>query len=183
MFGKIYILILTSLLFGGCLSFDTRPAITEKNKVTMPKWAMKESFFVEKEPQGSLLLVAIAEGAPTLDAGADEAFEKANVVFNKYLTETYFGKNMSSEEVVKLKTHAAQILNDKKASNDYKICDIYYEKREVLSVKNNELVSKYDTFLCLRIKAPQELVIEIKKSINGKNIEPIKDLEDTKIAH
>lgn len=169
--SKIFYPFLIIYLISGCVTLEKGTGIVERNKSSKPEWALKDAYDVEKGADGSLYLTATTHESDTLEAGAEEAFKKANNTLNKYFLNNYFGSSELAENEKVLSEIGLKILGEKKASESYSICDVYYEKREKLDGLARIKKNSYDTYLCLKITRPEELVDviekEFKKSLTG----------------
>ena len=155
----------------GCVTVDSRPAIVEKNKSSRPAWteiSKTSSPFILDE---QLRIVSFSLNKTTLEVGADTAFQHANQQLLDYL----MGRYKSYFENVKDRNEAYAIgqifLAERDRSVKFEVCDVYYEKRQNVSVVQGSREDLYDTYLCLVIRNPDRLMVDIKNKINSSGID------------
>ena len=158
------------LLSISCITVDTRPAIVERNKSARPDWVSYSQFLTPYKHGHELRIVSFAKSSPTLESGADQAFIMANHKILEFFMDHHFGGIENSD----IKKQAYEIGNGYLSkidhSRNFSLCDIYYEKRKEVTLSNGVGNDTYDTYLCLVVKNPQQLLGEIRNKINASDI-------------
>lgn len=158
-------------LFIGCMTVDIRPAIVEKNKSSRPTWTkvseISRPFIMDEE----LRIVSFSLNKTTLEIGADTAFEKANKQLLDYWMGRYKVHFQSSRDRNEAYAIGQSFLAARDRNINFEVCDVYYEKRQNISILQGSRDDLYDTYLCLVIKNPDRLMTDIKNKINSSGID------------
>ena len=93
---------------------------------------------------------------------------------NKQILDFFMAQYFGEIDNIDLKKQAYEIGNVYLTKIDhntsFSLCDIYYEKRKesaLSSIAGNDI---YDTYLCLVVKNPHQLLSNIKNKINSSDI-------------
>ena len=178
---KIIIHILFAFVISACITVENKPSVVERKKLRS-QWAEEDAYKVRKLENGTIEITAFESDAVSLETGAEKAFTKANHKLVNFFAEEYFGDLQNAQFQLHVKEVSEQILEEKRASALYSVCDVYYEKREYKALSEGDVKNKYDTYLCLRINDPEEFV-----GVINKNLAPLHrnylEQNGSKIAH
>lgn len=182
-FKIVNIFLIICLVTPSCLSFESRSAVTGKNKAVTPLWVEDRSLLVRVEEDGALILVSVVTGASSVVEGASEAQYQAHGRFKNFFIENYYKPQKDNIASKKIEDSIMKVLLAKSMSSNYKICDLYYEKRGKSTAEPDEPNSNYDVFLCLKIENPANLIGDVNRMLDLEKSNPLIKPENSKIAH